>query len=111
MTFQKVGLIAEIEALLMTQEKNWIHSMLCRLSRQKRPELPLLHEPGEQINLSLKQGWTGIASLTISNISAVLPRPHEKRGLGIQFMASLGKDYFSSVFVSRKILSNSLSAC
>jgi len=37
--FQMVGLIAGIAILLMTQEKKCIHSILCRLSRQKEPRL------------------------------------------------------------------------
>jgi hypothetical protein len=37
---EKARSIAEITTLLMAQEKNWIHSMLCRLSRQKDLDCP-----------------------------------------------------------------------
>jgi len=46
----------------------------------------------------------------IKTEQGALLRPYEKRALSIQFMVSFGRGYFLSVLVSRKILSNSLSA-
>jgi hypothetical protein len=49
------GALAEITILLVTQEKNCTHSMLCRLSRQKGQELAVVQEPGTEISVALKQ--------------------------------------------------------
>ena len=51
-----VGSIAESTNINMTAEKKCIHSMLCRLSRQKGRELPLVQGSGVSINVCLKQG-------------------------------------------------------
>jgi hypothetical protein len=53
---QKARSIAEISILLMTGQKNHAHNIMCELNKKPGVDFCLFQEPGQQINVALKQG-------------------------------------------------------